>query len=741
MVAIAVVAFSAVLRIWPLHSLESSLTWLTFNPAVMVAAIYGGLFAGLLATGLACVTVAFLWPLIVAHPFIQSNADWLGMGFFILTGSMISAVAEAMLRARSRAIKAQEQIQATNDSLKQKELEFMQYAAIIESSSDAIMSKNLEGIITSWNTGSEKMFGYSRNEILGKPISILIPDQYQPEELMLREKISKGISVKDFDTARRCKDGRLIYVSVTHSPIRDSAGHVIGVSKVSRDITERKKLEMALAANEKEFSLLAEAMPQIVWITRSDGWNIYFNRQWVDYTGLSIEDSHGHGWNKPFHPEDKLIAWNAWQNAVKNKATYSLECRLRRADGEYRWWLIRGVPVEDKFGIVKKWFGTCTYIHDLKQAEVELRNAATNQREMIEKNNQLTREISLRNADLSALASHIQKVSETEKSNLARELHDELGSILAALSMEIGRMKRKTTIPELIHDLSLIKELVSNASNIKRNIINQLYPTILDHCGLYAAIDSLVKEYRSYSGIAVELILQGEEVVMEHTFALAAYRITQECLTNIAKHANAYNVHIEIKTIDDFLELTIQDDGKGLPAEIESGRLKTDGHGIFGMTERARYLGGLMKIGSPNGNGTTVHLTLPLAAVKPKSRKRVLVVDDHAIVRDALRQLLDNQSDDFAVEGEAVDGNEAIKMAVEGTWDLMLLDISLPKIHGIKVLETVKELKSDLPIIMISSHAKDEYSEIALSKGASGYIEKGETDKLIEAMRRASPLC
>ena len=128
-------------------------------------------------------------------------------------------------------------------------------------------------------------------------------------------------------------------------------------------------------SGETDFRLLAEAMPQIVWITRADGWNIYFNRQWTEYTGLTLEESYGHGWNKPFHPDDRQRAWDAWQNAVMNNATYSLECRLRRADGSYRWWLIRGVPISDENGKILKWFGTCTDIEDIKQSEEALRRS------------------------------------------------------------------------------------------------------------------------------------------------------------------------------------------------------------------------------------------------------------------------------------------------------------------------------------------------------------------------------
>jgi len=136
-----------------------------------------------------------------------------------------------------------------------------------------------------------------------------------------------------------------------------------------RDRSERKRVEAALEDREKEFRSLAEAMPQIVWITRADGWTTYFNQQWVEYTGLTLEESYGHGWNTPFHPDDRQRAWDAWKNATENGTTYSLECRLRRADGTYRWWLIRGVPQRDADGKILQWFGTCTDIEQL-QAEI-----------------------------------------------------------------------------------------------------------------------------------------------------------------------------------------------------------------------------------------------------------------------------------------------------------------------------------------------------------------------------------
>jgi len=112
--AVALIGAAALLRVWPLHALGSSLTWLTFYPAVMIVAIYGGLYCGLLATALACLTVTYLWPFLVETPFIKSPADLLGVGVFVLTGSMISGVAEAMRRANARAKAAQEQAEAAS---------------------------------------------------------------------------------------------------------------------------------------------------------------------------------------------------------------------------------------------------------------------------------------------------------------------------------------------------------------------------------------------------------------------------------------------------------------------------------------------------------------------------------------------------------------------------------------------------------------------------------------------------
>jgi PAS domain S-box-containing protein len=135
----------------------------------------------------------------------------------------------------------------------------------------------------------------------------------------------------------------------------------------------RKQAEEALRKSEEQFHTLAEAMPQIVWMGRPDGANIYLSRKWTNYTGLSQEEGMGDGWAKPFHPDDQQPAFDAWQEARDTRNPLSIEIRLRRADGVYRWWLLQGVPQLDADGNIIKWFGTGTDIHDLKTAEIKVR--------------------------------------------------------------------------------------------------------------------------------------------------------------------------------------------------------------------------------------------------------------------------------------------------------------------------------------------------------------------------------
>ncbi|TPQ28119.1 PAS domain S-box protein [Methylomonas koyamae] len=164
--------------------------------------------------------------------------------------------------------------------------------------------------------------------------------------------------------------------TVIYEPIRDGE-EIDGIIVIIYDITQLKQTENALRESEREFRVLTEAMPQIVWATRPDGWNVYHNQRWVEYTGLTLEESYGHSWIEQVHPDDRQRAWEAWQRATQHHDSYSVEFRLLRADGVYRWWLARGMPLLNAQGQIEKWYGTCTDIQELKEAETVIRENET----------------------------------------------------------------------------------------------------------------------------------------------------------------------------------------------------------------------------------------------------------------------------------------------------------------------------------------------------------------------------
>jgi PAS domain S-box-containing protein len=234
---------------------------------------------------------------------------------------------------------------------------------------DLLCIAHADGYFKRVNPAFTATLGWSELELLARPfLDFVHPDDHAATLREVERQLVAGEKVLNFSNRYRHKDGSWRTLSWKSTP--QPGGLMFGTA---RDMTELQQAQEALRASEQEFRSMAEAMPQIVWATRPDGWNIFFNQQWVDYTGLTLEESYGHGWNKPFHPDDQQRAWDAWQQATQNNQRYSLECRLRRADGVYRWWLIRGSQMRDANGKVLKWFGTCTDIEEFKQAQEELR--------------------------------------------------------------------------------------------------------------------------------------------------------------------------------------------------------------------------------------------------------------------------------------------------------------------------------------------------------------------------------
>ncbi|HAH04950.1 MAG TPA: hypothetical protein DCM05_00265 [Elusimicrobia bacterium] len=230
------------------------------------------------------------------------------------------------------------------------------------------------GGLLQWSEETYRIYGVSQDTFsptVESLVSLLHPDDRQAMQSWIAA-CAAGESPGEQEFRVNRPDGTTRIVLGRGELARDAKNRPIHIAGTMQDITERKQAEAALQASFEELRKPYEAMPQMAWITRPDGWNIYFSRQWMDYTGLTLEESLGHGWNKPFHPDDRQQAWNAWQKATSEHGIYSIESRLRRADGVYRWWLVRGVPHMDAAGNILKWYGTCTDIHDLKMRAAEL---------------------------------------------------------------------------------------------------------------------------------------------------------------------------------------------------------------------------------------------------------------------------------------------------------------------------------------------------------------------------------
>jgi PAS domain S-box-containing protein len=245
--------------------------------------------------------------------------------------------------------------------------------SVVESSDDAIVSKSLDGTVLSWNHGAERIYGYTAAEILGKPIALLSLPERRDEVRELLDAIGRGNRIEHFETERVRKNGQRIFVSLTLSPIRDSANNIVGASVIGRDITQHMVAKQILQASEERYRALAFVPTQMLWTTNPRGEALDDAPQVRAFTGLTEDEIRGQRWTAALHPDDRDITARLWETAVKTLEYYKTEYRLRRCDGEYRWMEVRGVPVFDKGGEVREWVGTCEDITERKIALAEIR--------------------------------------------------------------------------------------------------------------------------------------------------------------------------------------------------------------------------------------------------------------------------------------------------------------------------------------------------------------------------------
>jgi signal transduction histidine kinase len=244
----------------------------------------------------------------------------------------------------------------------------------------------------------------------------------------------------------------------------------------------------------------------------------------------------------------------------------------------------------------------------LARREISAREAK--RRTLVEEQRRLEQEVATRTEELSELSTYLQTVREEEKSRLARDIHDELGGILVGAKMDVAwaAQRCKTALPEAAEKLNRALTVLDEGVEMKRRIIEELRPTLLDNLGISSALDWQVRQTCERAGLQCELNLADLELPPEVSIAL--YRIAQEALTNIVKYASARNVEVELLGDDEGVSLIVHDDGAGLPSGVESSRLS---HGIVGMRQRIRALNGTFKISSRPGSGTMIEVFIPVS--------------------------------------------------------------------------------------------------------------------------------
>jgi signal transduction histidine kinase len=224
-----------------------------------------------------------------------------------------------------------------------------------------------------------------------------------------------------------------------------------------------------------------------------------------------------------------------------------------------------------------------------------------------------TREVDLlveaRTRELSALSSHLQSLAEKEKSELARTLHDELGGLLTAAKMDLSWLQTRVEKPEHQERLAQLGSVLDEAMSLKRRVVEELRPSLLDHFGLPTALRTYVDSACAKANIQADLKLPDDSAGIPKDIAIALFRIVQEGLNNIIRHADAKHVSLELTADTEEYAFTLHDDGRGFNPNDARDSWP---HGIMGMRHRVRALGGRFALESAPGKGTTLRVAVPV---------------------------------------------------------------------------------------------------------------------------------
>jgi len=461
------------------------------------------------------------------------------------------------------------------------------YRRLFHDSNDGILVQDLRGNIVDVNEKALSLFGYTREEMLAIDVNKLHSPELRGRAVSLLDKVVKEGFVS-FEIDLKRKSGESFPAEVSGSLVEVS-GETL-VQGIIRDITHRRQAILALRERDQRLRLMVEQLPAVLWTTDRD--LKFTSSVGAGLAGLGL---------KPNEVVGKSL-YEYFQNDDPEFVPIAMHRRALAGESvqyetEWEGNIFRSFtePLRDEAGRIIGCLGIALDVTDRKKAERELQQSEKRMR---------------------ALASRLQSVREEESASIAREIHDELGQELTVLKMDLRWIQRRIakhdTVEECKVILDRLKAMSSDVDNTiesVRRIATKLRPVILDDLGLARAIEWHVQEFESRTGISVDLSIDRTRLDLGLEPSTAVFRILQEILTNIARHAGADRVTIAVVDTKDRLVMDVHDNGRGITNdEINSPRAL----GILGMQERAQFCGGELTVRRGRRGGTRVRVSVPL---------------------------------------------------------------------------------------------------------------------------------
>ena len=497
---------------------------------------------------------------------------------------------------------AGEQLRQQNDELAYSreaiERERQRYLELFEFAPDGYLVTDGRGIIREANRAAASLVHRHHDLLVGKPLATFVSKKDHPIFYHRLTELQQGIqhSVQDWELGLSPRASPPLQAALTVSAVRDPKGRLAGLRWLVRDITRRRQVEAALKESEERFRVFMQNLPGIAFMKDSSGRYVFvnttvekmFRKKLDEWIGKTDEDL-----------ELRVLANHRgeYHRVVKDGKVLQTTKAIPQEDGLHYWFVNRfPVPARSETPAMVGVIGID--ITAQKKTEEALRKS--------EKALQRSQE------ELRALTARLLSAQEEERRRVSRELHDDLNQQLALLTIKVESLERDLpTSPDLIREeLEALKKTAEQLSDSVHRLAYQLHPAILDDLGLAVALQSYVRAFALREKIEVKFTHKNLPVDLPPEIASCLYRVTQEGLRNVARHARTSQATVGLKRIEDGIYLSIKDSGAGFdPRSVRS----KGGLGIISMEERVRLVGGTLSLKSGPGRGTHVSVLIPQA--------------------------------------------------------------------------------------------------------------------------------